>query len=140
MEQDLPPIISWDKDWEIGIAEIDEHHHKLVEMVQCLFGALITGQGTDYVKEVVIELIDYTKYHFQREEEIFAEHGFPELDVHKEMHEDLIKQVLDISQDILKHDTSEELSDEVYHFLRHWLADHIINEDLKFKTYLKSQS
>ena len=140
MEQDLPPIISWDKDWEIGIAEIDEHHHKLVEMVQCLFGALITAQGSDYVKEIVIELIDYTKYHFGREEEIFEEHGFPELEAHKDQHEELIKQVLDISQDILKHDTSEELSDEVYHFLRHWLADHIINEDLKFKTFLKNQS
>ena len=140
MDQELPTIISWDDAWKIGVAEIDEHHQTLVKMVQKLFGALITAQGADYVKQIVVELIDYTRYHFQREEEIFAEHGFDQLEAHEAKHQVLIKQVLDISQDLLKEGTSEDLSEDVYHFLKHWLADHIINEDLKFKTFLENKA
>jgi hemerythrin-like metal-binding protein len=137
---ELPPIITWDDAWTIGVAEIDEHHHKLVEMIQRLFGALITAQGVDYMKEIFVELIDYTKYHFNREEEIFEEHGFDHLEAHKEQHKDLIKQVLGFSQEIIVRDASEELSEEVYYFLRHWLIDHILQEDLKFKAFLEGKA
>ncbi|UCH09394.1 MAG: hemerythrin family protein [Fidelibacterota bacterium] len=140
MGDELPPIITWDDAWTIGVDEIDEHHHKLVEMLQRLFGALITAQGEDYIKEVFLELIDYTKYHFSREEEIFEEHGFEELEAHKELHQELVKQVLDFSQEIIAQGSSEEVSEEVYYFLRHWLADHIINEDLKFKAFLAGKA
>ena len=140
MGQGLPTIISWDDAWKIGVAEIDEHHQTLVKLVQKLFGALITAQGADYVKEIVVQLIDYTKYHFQKEEEIFTKHGFDQLEAHKAKHQELIKQVLDVSQDILKEGTSEDLSEDVYHFMKHWLVDHIINEDLKFKTFLEKKA
>ena len=139
MDQELPTIISWDDAWRTGVAEIDEHHQTLVKMVQKLFGALITAQGADYVKEIVVELIDYTRYHFQKEEEIFEQHGFDQLEAHKAKHQELIKQVLDVSKDILKEGASEDLSEDVYHFLKHWLVDHIINEDLKFKTFLEKK-
>ncbi|MFC1481414.1 bacteriohemerythrin [Candidatus Neomarinimicrobiota bacterium] len=139
MEQELPPIITWNDDWNIGHPEIDEHHHKLVEMVQRLFGAIITVQGKDYVKEIFVELIEYTKYHFNREEEVFEEHGFDQLDHHKLQHQRIIQQVLDISEDIIAQGASEEITEEVYHFLKHWLADHIIKEDLKFKTFLENK-
>ncbi len=140
MNQDLPPIITWNDDWNIGHPEIDEHHHKLVEMVQRLFGAIITTQGEDYVKEIFLELINYTKYHFQREEEVFEEYGFDQLVQHKALHQDLIKQVLEISEDIIAQGASAEISEEVYNFLKHWLADHIIKEDLRFKTFLQGKS
>ena len=140
MNQDLPPIITWNDDWSIGHPEIDEHHHKLVEMVQRLFGAIITAQGEDFVKEIFLELIKYTKYHFHREEEVFEEYGFDELEQHKALHQDLIKQVLDVSEEIIAQGATEEISEEVYNFLKHWLADHIIKEDLKFKTFLQSRA
>ena len=139
MAQELPSIITWDDAWNIGIAEIDEDHHKLVELVQRLFGALITAQGTDYVNQIVIELIDYTKFHFDREEKIFKEHGFDQLEHHKEQHEILCMRVMDVTQDLLRRGPSEEVTEDVYHFLRHWLSDHIIEEDLKFKAFLESK-
>ena len=140
MGQELPPIITWDEAWSIGIAEIDEHHHKLVELIQRLFGALITAQGTAYMEEIVIELVDYTKFHFSREEEVYQEYGFDQLEHHKGQHQALVKQVLDVTQDVLKRGPSEELSEEVYYFLRHWLVDHIIDEDLKFKAFLENRA
>lgn len=140
MSEELPPIITWNDDWNIGHPEIDEHHHKLVEMVQWLFGAIITAQGEAYVRDTLKDLVDYTEYHFRREEEIFEEHGFDQLAAHKAQHQELIKQVQTISEDIIAEGATEEISEEVYHFLKHWLADHIIKEDLKFKTFMQNKS
>jgi len=139
MNKELSPIIVWDNSWSIGIDEIDEDHKKLVNLIQKLFGALISAQGADYVKTVFFELIDYTRYHFEREEEIFEKYNYSELEHHKQLHQDLIQQVLDISKELLSEGETEKVSDDFFEFLKHWLVDHILEEDLKFKDFLAGQ-
>jgi len=139
MNKELSPIIVWDNSWSIGIDEIDEDHKKLVNLIQKLFGALISAQGADYVKTVFFELIDYTRYHFEREEEIFKKYNYSELEHHKQLHQNLIQQVLDISKELLSEGETEKVSDDFFEFLKHWLVDHILEEDLKFKDFLAGQ-
>ncbi|UCD37456.1 MAG: hemerythrin family protein [Fidelibacterota bacterium] len=136
MTKDLPPIIAWDNSWSIGVEEIDEHHQKLVSMIQLLFGALITAQGADYIKGIVNDLIDYTKYHFHREEEIFEEYGYDRIEEHKQLHHELVERVLEICKLIIEKGGTEDLGDDVYRFLKTWLADHILEEDMRFKEFL----
>jgi hemerythrin-like metal-binding protein len=136
MNTKLKPFITWDDSWAVGIDDIDDDHKKLVKLIQKLFGALISAQGAVYVKALFCELIDYTKYHFQREEEIYAENNYDKLNKHKELHQSLIRQVLDMSRNIMEQGETEAVSDELFEFLKGWLINHIINEDLKFKTFL----
>ena len=133
----LAPVIVWEDSWSVGIEDIDDDHKKLVLLIQKLFGALISAQGAEYVKTVFFELIDYTRYHFEREEEIYEKYNYHELEHHKQLQQDLIQQVLDISKDIISRGQTEQISDEFYEFLKHWLVDHILEEDLKFKTFLE---
>ncbi|MFH1853584.1 MAG: bacteriohemerythrin [Candidatus Neomarinimicrobiota bacterium] len=133
----LNPIISWDDEWNINVAEIDADHKKLVSMIQHLFGALITNQGAEHIQNIFFELIDYTRYHFNREEEIYNKHGFPELEEHKIQHRQLIQQVLDVSKKIIAEGKTADLSDELFEFLKSWLVNHILEEDLKFKAFLE---
>ncbi len=133
----LAPVIVWEDSWSVGIEDIDDDHKKLVLLIQKLFGALISAQGAEYVKTVFFELIDYTRYHFEREEEIYEKYNYHELEHHKQLHQDLIQQVLDISKDIISGGQTEQISDEFYEFLKRWLVDHILEEDLKFKTFLE---
>lgn len=133
----LSPIIIWEDSWNVGIKDIDDDHKKLVLLIQKLFGALISAQGAEYVKTVFFELIDYTRYHFQREEEIYEKYDFNDLQRHKQLHQDLIQQVLDFSKDLLSKGETEQVSDDFFEFLKRWLIDHILEEDLKFKTFLE---
>ena len=135
----LAPVIVWEDSWNVGITEIDDDHKKLVSLLQKLFGALIAAQGAEYVKTIFFELIDYTRYHFEREEEIYKEYNYDELEHHKQLHQDLIQQVLDISKELLSEGETEKVSDDFFEFLKHWLVDHILNEDLKFKDFLAGQ-
>ena len=135
----LAPVIVWEDSWNVGITEIDDDHKKLVSLLQKLFGALIAAQGAEYVKTIFFELIDYTRYHFEREEEIYKEYNYNELEHHKQLHQDLIQQVLDISKELLSEGETEKVSDDFFEFLKHWLVDHILDEDLKFKDFLAGQ-
>ena len=135
----LAPIIVWEDSWNVGITEIDDDHKKLVSLLQKLFGALIAAQGAEYVKTIFFELIDYTRYHFEREEEIYKKYNYQELEHHKQLHQDLIQQVLDISKELLSEGETEKVSDDFFEFLKHWLVDHILEEDLKFKDFLAGQ-
>ena len=135
----LAPVIVWEDSWNVGITEIDDDHKKLVSLLQKLFGALIAAQGAEYVKTIFFELIDYTRYHFEREEEIYKEYNYDELEHHKQLHQDLIQQVLDISKELLSEGETEKVSDDFFEFLKHWLVDHILDEDLKFKEFLAGQ-
>ncbi len=136
MKKQLPTIISWDDSWNIGINEIDEDHRKLVLLIQQLFGALIAAQGAEYVKKVFFELIDYTRYHFECEEKIYENNKFYDLTRHQKLHKELIQQVLEMSKEILSRGETEEVSDDFFEFLKHWLVDHILEEDTKFKEFL----
>lgn len=133
----LAPVIVWEDSWSVGIKDIDDDHKKLVLLIQKLFGALISAQGAEYVKTIFFELIDYTRYHFEREEEIFKKYNYGELEHHKQLHQDLIQQVLDISKELLSKGETEQVSDEFFEFLKRWLVNHILEEDLKFKTFLE---
>lgn len=139
MENTLNTMITWDDSWSIGIPEIDKEHKLLVKLIQKLFGALISAQATDYIREIFHELIDYTRYHFTNEENIMQEYGYPNLSDHKCNHQDLIKQVLNVSDRILTEGESEQLGDDIYEFLKQWLTNHIINEDLKFRAYIQNK-
>ena len=86
MTKNLPPMITWNDAWSVGVDVIDEEHKKLVDILQKLFGALITVQAKSYIKGLVDELMDYTHYHFKNEEAILGKYDYPHLEQHKAQH------------------------------------------------------
>lgn len=136
MTAKLPPIISWDDSWSVGLKELDDEHKKLVHIIQTLFGAIITSQGKDYIETIVKELLDYTEYHFQHEESILKEKQYPDLNDQVHCHQLLLENVKSYCQIIKSHQETEKLSDDVYEFLKHWLVDHILEKDILYKQYV----
>lgn len=117
--------IEWSDHLSVGVESIDEDHRKLVAMVNELFSACFVGVGDDAVAAILSEVIDYTQYHFAREEHFLRERGSLALESHAKEHRKLTEQVLAISQQGVS-----ALSDDVLLFLRDWLAQHIIGTDL----------
>lgn len=136
MTKNLPPIIAWDESWSVGVTVLDEDHKHLVQLLQRLFGVLITSQNVDDVARVVQDLLDYTEYHFRHEETLLADHHYPELEDHKACHKELLSQVQHYCNTIQQHTAGDSLGDDVYEFLKHWLVDHILDKDLLYKPYL----
>lgn len=129
-------LLIWSHSYSIGNGQVDEQHRKLMALINTLHN-IQTGESDGDVGSVVQELIDYTVYHFESEEKLQQESGYPGFPEHKKIHEKLVAEV---SEKAALLATGEQtIREELMLFLTNWLKDHILGEDRKFGNYLKSQ-
>ena len=121
-------IFPWNKNFDTGVALIDEQHKKLVQLLNQLASHLAYQSDIPTLNAVFKELSDYACYHFATEEAIWHEFftGDALEDAHKAIHNNFILQVQALQKN--GHDT-EQTIEEVLSFLTHWLVFHILDSD-----------
>jgi hemerythrin-like metal-binding protein len=118
---------NWTDDLAVGNQFIDHDHQKLFDMVNRLHALMQEGKAKEVIGKVLNNLITYTREHFKREEELMQKMRYNDYFDHKQEHEKLLKEVLDLQT---KFETgSATLSIQVLHFLRDWLMNHIGQSD-----------
>lgn len=130
-------LINWSADFSVGIGSIDEEHKKLAGYVNELNDAMAQRKGKDVLEKILGGLVDYTKTHFAREEQLFKTHGYPESMSHKAKHDELTKKVMAFQKDL--HDGKAVMSVEIMAFLKDWLLNHIKVTDMKYGPFLKGK-
>jgi len=130
-------LFSWTPKMSVGIAEIDKEHQGLFGIMNRLHEAMLSGQGKEALRQVLIELGQYTKDHFGREEALLRSHGYPFLADHLKLHEAFRKKITEI--DAQAKAGTVALSVSTLEFLRDWLSQHILGIDMKYKDFLTSK-
>lgn len=123
-------IFPWNKNFETGIAIIDEQHKKLLELVNSLAKHFVHQSDSLTLNSIFDELTAYTIYHFETEEAIWHEY-FPddELEItHKETHKKFIDEITKLRGCETENNT-EQIIEDVLSFLTQWLAFHILDND-----------
>jgi len=131
------PIMSWIDTYSTGIAEIDQQHKKLIELINSLHDAMAKGQGKTVLGKILGELINYCANHFATEEKLFDKHGYPDAAEHKEKHKLMTSKVLALQMQYEQGKASMTI--EVMDFLQQWLDKHILGTDHKYVPFLKSK-
>ncbi|MGB9196095.1 MAG: bacteriohemerythrin [Terriglobales bacterium] len=131
------PLIAWNTRLSVGIDSIDKEHQKLVGLLNDFYDAVQNGKGKESLSKVLAGLIDYTKVHFANEEQLFAKTSYPDAAAHKNAHDDLTHQVLEIQKKYLQ-GANATLSIETLNFLKNWLLTHIQGTDKKYTSHLAS--
>ena len=129
-------LIEWKESYSVNVTEIDNEHKKLIELINNLHEAMMSGKSKEVMGKILDELIQYTLYHFATEEKFFDKYNYPESEIHKKQHADLVEQVAALQK---KFKGGERvLTIDVLNFLKDWLNDHIIGSDIKYAHFLKS--
>ena len=81
---------------------------------------------------------DYTQYHFTREDALMEACEYPGLENHRELHRRLTSDLIDLD-DTWKKERSQETFVEFRKFLKDWLFDHILNQDVEITPYTKGK-
>ncbi len=130
-------LLSWNERYSVGIREVDEQHKKLIDMINQLHDAMLSGKGREILDKIINSLVDYTKTHFSTEERLMKEYGYPGYLNHKAQHEEFIKKVAEFQR---KFENGElTLSMEIMQFLKNWLSEHILGSDKKFGPFLNEK-
>ncbi len=131
----LSKAMTWDQNFETGIASIDGQHRKLFDMINDLHDAMQQKRSKEAIGQILGRLIDYTGSHFGHEEQAFRSTGYPEEGNHKQEHARLVEQVLALQA---KFNSGEAvLTQSVIDFLQDWLIKHIKGTDMRYAPHLK---
>ena len=124
-------IFPWDKNFDTGIAHIDEQHKRLVDILNHLAAHLANRSHPATLNMYFAELAEYADYHFKYEEAIWLEH-FSEDDEwmqrHSKTHHSFIKDVLALKEKEGSRSLDQVIQD-IVSFLTKWLAYHILDDD-----------
>ena len=114
-----------------GIDFIDQEHAKLFEIANQAYELLMDQyipDKYDYIISVLQELKEYTKYHFQHEEEYMVSKGYMRLLSHRVDHADFIDKLDKIDLSSIDENQKVTLLD-LLDFLNDWLISHILKKD-----------
>lgn len=124
--------IVWTEDMSVGCKALDDDHKILVRALNDFIEALENDEGVFVTDGIFSVLVDYTNYHFAREEKIMEACGYEDLDRHKKTHISLKEQLLDCRTRFMLNPNAE-LEEEVREFLTSWLQTHILIRDMDYK-------
>jgi hemerythrin len=127
----------WNDRVSVGIEVIDADHKKMLGMINELYDAILAGKGRSKLNSLFERLLDYTRYHFAHEEEMFARTGYPGAAMHKQQHEEM-KKWLETAQRDYRNNFSSAPSLEVMIYLKDWLFDHILGSDQRYAPHMKA--
>ena len=132
--------IEWCDSHSVGFPALDDQHKTLVALTNQLFLAIMRDEGQQELGAVLAELARYTEYHFEYEEKILAEHGFPEtsLALHREEHRELTERVYRL---LAKYEEDPFALDlDVYSSRRDWMTNHMVGSDSEYAEFLVSRA
>jgi hemerythrin len=131
--------IAWTDDMSVGIERLDNHHKRLIELVNELGAALSAGDASHVTGLVLGELVRYVFYHFGEEERLMEEAGYDDLPGHRESHRIMAQHVRKLEQDYDR-DANAVVAGGLYAFLADWLIHHIRSEDMRYRNALAAKA
>lgn len=122
---------------KVGFTLIDDDHKILIDQINMLAEALTENDQGDVVESVLNVLIDYTEFHFGREQHLMEQFGYEEHPGHLREHTVLVKQVTEMRRRFVSGECSAK---DLLAFLKVWISQHILKSDRKLAAFLVEQS
>jgi hemerythrin len=125
--------MKWTETYAIGQTGVDEDHQKLFELFNRFRDSVGAGQSRETYTPFLLELADYSRYHFLREEALMRQRGYPDYDKHKQMHDSFC----DLVQKLVA--TGSPTDDDIeflMNYVEMWLYGHILVLDKWFGEWL----
>ncbi|MCH8137126.1 MAG: bacteriohemerythrin [Proteobacteria bacterium] len=128
--------LEWTDTLSVGVPAIDQDHKALLSLFNRCIEVANGARPNKELGAILDELVDYTKYHFQREEKIMAACDYPHLRRHRTGHQLLVKE---IQRHKRKYDQGDLTADSLLDFLSNWLKGHIMGTDREAVSYFKGK-
>ena len=127
--------VQWSSRFELGVPFIDADHKVLVGLLNRMHDASRSSGDLTDLGGILSALVDYTRYHFAREERAQDASGYPDVDEHREQHARLAIEARRLFEAYRRDPGGIDIGD-LLDFLSDWLMDHILLHDMAIKPYL----
>ena len=134
-------MLQWKEEYEVGVAEIDEQHQKLIDIANRVYELMrneLALDKYDQIVEILQELKEYTVYHFHFEEGLMQKAKYKKRFSHKILHQNFLAQVEAVDLSAVD-ENQEAYLVQIMDFIANWLIDHIVGEDKKVGQSARAQ-
>jgi len=135
--------IKWQEELSVDGGPIDQDHHTLIAIINS-FEDVRPGEDTiARLTEVLAKLEQYGSVHFEREEQLQRTVSFPYAESHDRQHRILLDSLARARTALAAVTSDEDLATFRSHmcgFLHDWLLDHIIQNDLLMKPFVRAMA
>ena len=128
--------ITWKREYDTGIVLIDKQHRNLIDIINNLARAYNQKHEKEVLRETILKLVEYTKFHFAFEEKHMGQSAYIKLEEHSTMHKIFVKEIIDILNK-LKEGNFVNLTPNILEFLKNWLMRHILVQDREYGHFYK---
>jgi hemerythrin len=128
-------LIDWNQKYDLGIEDIDLQHHFFLNLINRVSKNLLASNNPDYQLSLISELNAYAVFHFISEENMMRQAGYPELEIHKKHHFDIIESLCAEGNNFRLEPSQKEL-EKIINLLVDWFVNHTSKEDKLFANYL----
>jgi hemerythrin len=128
----------WRSQFSVGNDLIDSDHQYLLEIINRA-EVCLKADDVASLNSVLDELANYGKSHFEREELVAKAVSYPNVDRLHESHAALMDHLKTFRDQIGSNWTRTNINEFVA-FLRDWLIQHVIKEDMLMKPWLTKYS
>ena len=123
--------LAWLPSFEVGVDRIDNEHKHLFELARRIPHELEAGAGAS-----VTRFIAAVERHFEQEEHILENSGFPGLEEHKRYHRSLLRKARQL-QRLCEVERHRGKIDRCYIEVVGFLLDDVVRGDMNFKSHLQ---
>jgi hemerythrin len=124
------PLFVWKDEYSVDIEELDNHHKKLLGIVNSLYDDCLKTNYVGCAVSKMEELMAYTDYHFTAEEQYLRKIEFADMGNHISQHEVFRDNVVELSR--IDHGNELELTKQLIVLIGNWLLRHVLEEDRKY--------
>jgi len=123
--------IEWDDKFSVKSLQMDKHHQQLFDILNRLHESLKYGHGESVIEGILKELIDYTHYHFDEEEKLMLQIGYPHLEEHKKLHGQFKGELEKFASEVGE-GLAIFVATQVMNSVVGWLQNHILKADADY--------
>jgi hemerythrin len=136
---DLKTNFGWKEIYSINNSQLDEEHKTLFKIAEEAFAMVEPELKYKKIRIVLDKLYEYIKTHFSHEEEYMEEINYPQLEIHKDIHNNIVNTINDFIKELptLSADSFEK---ELARLIDTTIINHIIQEDKKIIIWVKANS
>ncbi|GAB4254125.1 MAG: hypothetical protein Kow0065_00800 [Methylomicrobium sp.] len=133
-------ILTWNDNLKLGIDSIDKQHKQLLSMINRLDEAVALGHDSQTISDLLDDLIDYTRYHFEHEERMMQDANFDNAlyQEHKIEHQKFVETIVEAHRQQL--DNTSFMLNNLLDFLFDWLYRHILGTDKRMALSLLGET
>lgn len=126
----------WSSDFSVDIAELDDDHQMLFELLNYLSAVIKRGEVSS-LPLIIDDLQQYTIYHFQHEEDMMLACHYQYMDNHKQVHRMLESRLEDFIKNP-EYKGNIEAATWLLVFFKNWLKDHISGMDKNYSACIQA--